>query len=44
VFARAYLCALLDLPDAAWLRFDIPSRTEILDALADLYRLACCAN
>jgi GT2 family glycosyltransferase len=44
VFARAYLRALLDLPDVAWLRTDTPGRTEILDALADLYRLACYAN
>ncbi len=44
VFARAYLRALLNLPDVTWLRSGVPDCTEVLDALADLYRLACCAN
>jgi O-antigen biosynthesis protein len=41
VFARAYLHALLNLPAVNWLQADEAARHRVIDALADLYRLAC---
>jgi GT2 family glycosyltransferase len=41
VLARAWLRALLNLPAVSWLRVDEAACHAVIDALANLYRLAC---
>ncbi len=41
VCARAYLRVLLNPPQRPWLHSGHPEASAVLDALADLYRLAC---